>query len=66
VPVDAFTPSSATALPGPEWLVAQRAAAAERYAAADLPDPSAHGLPQGPGLFADGMLPADDARRGAS
>ena len=40
MPVDAFTPSSATALPGPEWLVAQRAAAAERYAAADLPDPS--------------------------
>ncbi|HEY4376313.1 MAG TPA: hypothetical protein VGM93_04110, partial [Acidimicrobiales bacterium] len=32
----------------------------------DLPDPSAHGMAQGPGLFADPMLPADDARRGAS
>lgn len=35
--MSAFTVERATALPGPEWLRARRAAAAERFAGAELP-----------------------------
>lgn len=38
--VDALTPSSAGSLTGPQWLVDQRVAAAERFASATLPDAS--------------------------
>ena len=33
----AFTPESSAAVPGPEWLRARRAVAAERVAGAELP-----------------------------
>ena len=38
--VDALTPSRAGSLTGPQWLADQRVAAAERFAAATLPDAS--------------------------
>lgn len=37
--MSAFTVERATALPGPAWLRARRAAAAERFVAAPMPDP---------------------------
>ena len=37
VPLSAFTVDAAAALAGPEWLQARRVAAAERFAAAELP-----------------------------
>ena len=33
----AFTSDRAAALPGPDWLVQRRSAAAERFAASELP-----------------------------
>ena len=40
VPLTTFTPDAAAALPGPDWLAARRADAAERFAAAKLPTES--------------------------
>jgi Fe-S cluster assembly protein SufD len=40
IPLKTFSPDAAAALGGPDWLRARRVAAAERFAAGSLPDPS--------------------------
>jgi Fe-S cluster assembly protein SufD len=40
IPLKTFSPDAAAALSGPDWLRARRLAAAERFAAGSLPDPS--------------------------
>jgi Fe-S cluster assembly protein SufD len=40
IPLKTFSPDAAAALSGPDWLRSRRLAAAERFAAGSLPDPS--------------------------